>query len=160
MPLAFLSAAPRGTMPFVADRMMAQARGSYRNVLGDRLLWRLTIVGAAALGFLVTFLLLDHEIRLLKNVIFPLLALLPAYLILMSVNTWWAAQTMAKQGLTLRQRTPRQSLRIRLERLQTACRGLAVGVLKALWYVHTVSKKLRSSHSRACRAGRRRDRPQ
>ena len=116
-------------MPLVADRTISPART--RDVVGDRMLWRLTVVGTAALGFLATFLLLDHEIRLLKNVIIPLLALLPVYLILMSVNTWWAAQTMAKQGLTRRQRTPRQNLRFRLERLLTACCGLAFGVLTA-----------------------------
>ena len=127
-------------MPFVADPIVASGRSSYRDVLGDRLLWRLTVVGAAALGFVATFLLLDHEIRLLKNVILPLLALLPAYLILMSVNTWWAAQTMAKQGLTPRPRIQRAGLRFRMERLLTAGCGLAFGVLTALWYVHSVSK--------------------
>jgi len=115
-------------MPFVADPIVASGRSSYRDVLGDRLLWRLTVVGAAALGFVATFLLLDHEIRLLKNVI------------LMSVNTWWAAQTMAKQGLTPRPRIQRAGLRFRIERLLTAGCGLAFGVLTALWYVHSVSK--------------------
>jgi hypothetical protein len=127
-------------MPFVADRSLTSGRSAYRDVLADRLLWRLTVVGAAALGFLATFLLLDHEIRLLKNVILPLLALLPVYLILMSVNTWWAAKVMAKQGLTPRPRAPRGSYRFRVERLLTAGCGLAFGVLAALWYVHSVSK--------------------
>jgi hypothetical protein len=127
-------------MPFVADRSVTSGgSGAYRDVRGDRLLWRLTVVGTAALGFLATFLLLDHEIRLLKNVILPLIALLPVYLILMSVNTWWAAQTMAKQGLTPRPRAPR-GYQFRVERLLTAGCGLAFGVLAALWYVHSVSK--------------------
>src|SRR5262252_9100408 len=66
-PFCFLPSLPRGTMPFVADRSVTSGGSAYRDVLGDRLLWRLTVVGTAALGFLATFLLLDHEIRLLKN---------------------------------------------------------------------------------------------
>ena len=127
-------------MPDVADPIVASGPSAYRDVLGDRLLWRLTIVGTAALGFLATFLLLDHEIRLLKNVMLPLLALLPVYLVLMSVNTWWAAKTMAKQGLTTRPRTPWARQKFRVERLLTACCGLVFGVLTALWYVHSVSR--------------------
>lgn len=125
-------------MPLVADRTISPART--RDVVGDRMLWRLTVVGTAALGFLATFLLLDHEIRLLKNVIIPLLALLPVYLILMSVNTWWAAKVMAKQGLTARPKAPRGSYRFRVERVLTAGCGLVFGILAALWYVNSVSK--------------------
>lgn len=127
-------------MPFVADRTAISSPSTYRDVLGDRLLWRLTVVGTAALGFIATFVLLDHEIRLLKNVIIPLLALLPVYLILMSVSTWWAAKVMAKQGLAQRPKALRHGYRFRIERVVTAGSGFLFGVLAALWYVHSVSR--------------------
>ena len=98
------------------------------------------MLGAAAFGFLVTFIALDHEIHALKNVMLPLLAIVPAYLLLMSLNMWWAAKTTARLGYPIPPVTEDDVRRWRWMRALKAFLGLAFGVVVALWYVHSVSQ--------------------
>jgi hypothetical protein len=98
------------------------------------------MLGAAALGFLVTFLLLDHEIHSLWNVMLPLLGILPAYLFLASLNTWWAARAAAKSGLPAWPADPTMDRTNGVRRVYTTGLGLALGVIAALWYVHSVTR--------------------
>lgn len=98
------------------------------------------MLGAAAFGFLVTFLLLDNEIHAPKNVMLPLLGILPAYLFLASLNTWWAARTAEKIGSPAWATDPKTDRNRRLHSIYKACFGLVFGVIAALWYVHSVSK--------------------
>jgi hypothetical protein len=112
----------------------------YRDRYADAFVARVTILGAAALGFLVTFVLLDHEIRAFKDVVLPLLIILPAYLMLTSLNMWWATKTTAelgRPGSTLSDEGVRRS---RAADVIKACCGLALGVIVALWYIHGVSR--------------------
>jgi len=88
---------------------------------------------------LATFIAIDHEIRAFKDVVLPLLAILPIYLVLTSVNTWWAAQHMARFGLQ-HGATQSGQRTFGLERTISACCGLAFGIAMALWYVRSVSK--------------------
>jgi ABC-type branched-subunit amino acid transport system permease subunit len=127
-------------MPLVADVSAPIRRTSQHDLQSERLAWRFSVLGAAALGFLITFTTLDHEIRSLKDVYLPLLALLPAYLVLISINTWWAARTTAHLRRTPRVDVGKDHARIRMWRVLRSCGGLAFGVLAALWYVHSVSR--------------------
>ena len=124
-------------MPCVADRSATSER-SVSVGLPDMLVLRLTVLGAAALGFLITFMLLDHEIHRFQSVILPLLAILPAYVILMSLNTWWTARSMAKQGLRLHSSSTNDNYKFRMQNIVQGCGGFAFGALAALWYVHWV----------------------
>ncbi len=119
---------------------MTSASTEHRDHLPETFVWRFTILGAAALGFLVTFILLDHQIHAFKDVILPLLVILPAYLCLTSLNMWWAAKTTARLGQMASPVTAQSARRLRAGRAVTACCGLAFGVLVALWYVHSVSR--------------------
>ncbi|HEV2038269.1 MAG TPA: hypothetical protein VGQ96_06665, partial [Candidatus Eremiobacteraceae bacterium] len=112
----------------------------YRDVFTDTFVWRLTLLGVTALGFLATYLLLDHEIHALKNVVLPLLIILPLYLVLTSLNLWWAAQATAKLGQSAAPVVAHSELRLRMTRVLKVCIGLAFGVLAALWYIHSVSQ--------------------
>ena len=98
------------------------------------------MLGAAAFGFLITFIALYHEIHGLKNVMMPLLAIVPSYLLLMSLNMWWAAKTTARLDYSLPPVTEQDMRRLRWLRVLKACLGLAFGIAIALWYVHSVSK--------------------
>jgi hypothetical protein len=124
----------------VADRSLASPLSSRREKLADLFITRLTVLGAAALGFLVTFLLLDHEIHGLKNVMLPLLGILPAYLLLATLNTWWAARTAADIGLPAWPADPKADRNNNVSRIYTTGFGLAFGVIAALWYVHSVTR--------------------
>ena len=126
-------------MLHVADRSVTSERTAHRDLFAETMVWRLAMLGAAALGFLVTFLLLDHEIPAFRDVVLPLLAILPAYLVLTSLNMWWAAKTASKLGLIERCLSPHDAQRLRRGRILKACCGLAFGVAAALWYVHSVS---------------------
>jgi hypothetical protein len=123
----------------VDNRSAAARPTTYRNLFTETFVWRLTVLGAATFGFLVTFMLLYHEIRALYNVILPLLAILAAYLFLMSLNMWWAAMATAKLGQKAGPLTAEGVRRLRTTRVVQACCGLVFGVLAALWYVHSVS---------------------
>lgn len=96
------------------------------------------MLGAAALGFVVTFLILAHEIHSLEKTVLPLLVIVPSYLLLMSLNTWWAAKVMLQVGPPTWS-TP--ALRARARTANVAWRtliGITFGALAALWYVHSV----------------------
>ena len=112
----------------------------YRGTFADAFVSRLTILGAAALGFLVTFILLDHEIRSFKDVVLPLLVILPAYLLLTSLNMWWAARATAELGRRASTLSEEGARRSRIADVVKACCGLALGVVVALVYVHGVSR--------------------
>jgi predicted outer membrane lipoprotein len=127
-------------MHLVADRSVVARPTAHRELFADAFAWRLTMLGAAAFGFLVTFIALDHEIHTLTNVMLPLLAIVPAYLLLMSLNMWWAARTTAQFGQTRLQVVAENPARLRGIRVLTTCCGLAFGIIVALWYVHSVSK--------------------
>lgn len=134
----FLFQTRRATILCVADRSVASQ--SQRQNLADLFITRLTVLGAAALGFLVTFLLLDHEIHGLKNVMLPLLGIVPAYLFLVSLNTWWAARAAAKSGLLAWPADPKVDRTGAVGRVYTTGLGLAFGIIAALWYVHSVTR--------------------
>ncbi len=112
----------------------------YRDRFADAFVARVTILGAAALGFLVTFILLDHEIRAFKDVVLPLLVILPAYLLLTSLNMWWAAQATAELGRPASALSDEGARRSRAADVVKACCGLALGIIVALLYVHGVSR--------------------
>lgn len=98
---------------------------------------RLAIVGTAALGFIVTFLLLGHEIVSLKNVMLPLLVFLPVYLVLVSLNMVWVARSVSRVGTS----TWASAGTLRRTRFPVAAlAGLGFGILAAIWYVHGVAK--------------------
>jgi hypothetical protein len=96
------------------------------------------MLGATALGFLITFLLFDHEIHTMTNVVLPLLLIVPSYLFLMSLNTWWAARLALQNGPNawsanaLRSQTRAASL------IWRSVIGMIFGMLAALVYVHSV----------------------
>jgi predicted outer membrane lipoprotein len=98
------------------------------------------MLAAAAFGFLVTFIALDHQIRAITNVMLPLLAIVPVYLLLMSLNMWWAARTTAQLGRTTLPVAAENPTRLRGIRVLATCCGLAFGIIVAFWYVHSVSK--------------------
>ena len=127
-------------MLFVAGRITVSRVHVHREFFADVFAWRLMMLGAAAFGFLVTFIALDHEIHALKNVMLPLLAIVPAYLLLVSLNMWWAAKTTAQLGYPFPSITEASVRRLRWMRVLKACLGLAFGVVVALWYVQSVSK--------------------
>jgi hypothetical protein len=121
----------------VSDQSVPARPVSTRDVLSGWLAGRLAIVGTAALGFIVTFLLLGREIGSLKNVILPLLVFLPAYLVLVSLNMVWVARSAARAGTS--SWTSTGALRgVRFPVLALA--GLGFGILAAIWYVHGVAK--------------------
>jgi predicted outer membrane lipoprotein len=124
----------------VADRSVASTPTSNREIRADLFITRLTVLGAAAFGFLVTFLLLDHEIHAPKNVMLPLLSIGPAYLFLASLNTWWAARTAAKISPPTWAADAPPDRHRNVQRAYTTCCGLAFGVIAALWYIHSVSR--------------------
>jgi hypothetical protein len=121
----------------VAGRTPSSSLSS-RNVFADAFAARLIVLGAAALGFLVTFLMFDHEIHSVTNVVFPLLFIVPSYLLLMSLNTWWAAK------LALQVEPPSWSTKELRARTRSAALvwrmviGMVFGGLAALVYVHSV----------------------
>jgi predicted outer membrane lipoprotein len=127
-------------MLFVAGRSAFSGSTAHREFFADVFAWRLMMLGAAAFGFLVTFIALYREIHGLKNVMLPLLAIVPAYLLLTSLNMWWAAKTTARLDYPLPPVTEEGVRRLRWIRALKACLGLAFGVIVALWYVHSVSK--------------------
>ena len=137
---AFAPRAARGTIPLVADVSAPTGRTVKRDHLTEKLAWRLSVLGAATLGFLITFIALDHEIHSFKNVVLPLLAILPVYLVLMSITTWWAARSMAGFHRVPRAEAGMDQSRVRMWRVLRSCCGLAFGVLAAWWYVHWVSQ--------------------
>lgn len=100
---------------------------------------RLLIVGAAALGFIVTFVILGPKIVLLKNVMLPLLAFVPVYLLLIVLNMMWVASTVSRIGHS-GAAVARSSVARQLLRLWPSVCGLALGALAAALYVHSVSK--------------------
>ena len=118
--------------PLRGRQKCSVAPASRRENLADLFITRLTVLGAAALGFLVTFLLLDHEIHGLKNVMLPLLSIVPAYLFLASLNTWWAARAAAKSGLPAWPADPKADRTSGVGRFYTTGLGLAFGVIAAL----------------------------
>lgn len=121
----------------VSDQSVPSRPVSTRDILGGWFAGRLAIVGTAALGFIVTFMLLGREIGSLKNVIIPLLVFLPAYLVLVSLNMVWVARSVARAGVSSWQHA--SALRpTRFPLISLA--GLAFGVLAAIWYVHAVAK--------------------
>lgn len=97
------------------------------------------ILSTAGLGFIVTFLLLAHEIVSLKNALLPLLVFLPVYLLLISLNVVWVARAASRIGQPLWERTQNISAR-RLRRFVMALGSLALGIAAALVYIHTVAK--------------------
>src|SRR5689334_1848763 len=114
-------------MLIVADRSAASGPPAYRDLFAENFAWRLTMLGAAALGFLVTFLLLDHEIHLLENVMLPLLAILTAYLFLSSLNTWYAAKTTVKLGDRVPHVSAGAARHLRTVRALQSVAGFALG---------------------------------
>ncbi len=100
----------------------------------------MTLLGVTALGFLATYLLLDHEIHALKNVVLPLLIILPLYVMLTSLNMWWAAKATVNLGQSAAPVAAHSELRLRMTRLLKVCVGLGFGILAALWYIHSVSQ--------------------
>ena len=97
---------------------------------------RLMIVSTAGLGFIVTFLLLAHEITSLKNALLPLLVFLPVYLLLISLNMVWLARAASRVGEPAW--TAMQNIATR--RVVLAGGSFALGVAAALVYIHTVAK--------------------
>jgi hypothetical protein len=126
------------TMLSVAGRTFSSSSLSSRNIFADAFAARLIMLGAAALGFLVTFLIFGHEIHGLRNVVLPLLFIVPSYLLLMSLNTWWGARLALQIG-------PR-TFSCEAERARThsvnffwpTLVAIAFGTVAALVYIHCV----------------------
>ena len=97
------------------------------------------ILGASALGFIVTFLILGSKIMSLTNAMLPLLAFVIIYLLLISLNMLWVARTVSRLGQPAKA-IERGTTARRVRRLLLTVGGLAFGVLAAIWYVHSVSK--------------------
>lgn len=124
-------------MLHVSDHSVSPRPISTHDLFSAWLEGRLAIVGTAALGFIATFVLLGREIGSLKNVLLPLLVFLPVYLVLVSLNTVWAARSVARVGVPSWIRT-RASQRTRFALLALASFGF--GILAAIFYVHAVAK--------------------
>jgi small-conductance mechanosensitive channel len=97
---------------------------------------RLIIVGTAALGFIATFVVIRNQIASIKDAMLPLLAFVPAYLLLIFLNMLWSASAVSRFDRP----RPSSPLKRRLRVGLMSAAGLALGVLAALWYVHSVAK--------------------
>ncbi len=123
----------------VAERSITSQPVSARDVLASWFAGRLMILGSAGLGFIVTFLLLVHEIASLKNALVPLLVFLPVYLLLLSLTMVWTARSVWRIGQPLK--VPIQQVSAhRVQRIVMALCSLAFGAVAALAYIHTVAK--------------------
>lgn len=123
----------------MAERSVTSQPASTRDMLASWFAGRLMILGTAGLGFIVTFLLLVHEIASLKNALLPLLVFLPVYLLLLSLTMVWMARTVSRIGQPPVHRTHNVSAQ-RAQRVFMALCGLAFGAIAALAYIHTVAK--------------------
>ncbi len=113
---------------------------SSREIFTEWFAGRLLILGAAALGFIATFMVLGHQIASLKSVLLPLVIFLPVYLVLISLNMVWVVKTVARFGTPAWAQRRGFDRRGRMLRILATLFGLAFGVIAALVYVHAVSK--------------------
>ncbi len=123
----------------VAERSVTSQLVSTRDVLASWFAGRLMILGSAGLGFIVTFLLLVHEIASVKNALLPLLVFLPVYLLLLSLTMVWTARSVWRIGQPPKVSVHEVSTQ-RVQRIVMVLCSLAFGVVAALAYIHTVAK--------------------
>jgi hypothetical protein len=113
---------------------------SSRSALAESFFWRSTVLGAAGLGFLATFMLLGQKVATQTGVLLPLIMFLSIYLVLVSLNTLWVARTMAKMGSAARPNMAADAASTRSRRIAATLLSLGFGIVAAVWCVHNVAK--------------------